>query len=197
MLRNNGPSTAQNKRAFSWALAGVLLALWPAQHGCTRSAPKKSNLRDLAGDAAGTASALKEMTLKYSFVFIGTGGKRYPVYMSADLKVSETAPEAVWNSRIDSDGGLVSAIDESKTIKPDTQLALKMVRPAAPDNVETWIFTSGNPELGRGLSLKVQKVNAGGQQAWKATELTYFGTTAHIEDSFAPAVAAAAPAIKN
>lgn len=182
----------------SFILTVLLLGISPFQTGCTWPKSKKSGLRDLAGgDTSGAASALKEMTMKYSFIHIGTGGKRYPVYMNADLRMNESGQEAVWNSRIDSDGGLISAIDESKTIKPDTQLAMKVARSASQEGTETYVFTSGNPELGRGLSLKVQQVNVAGQLTWKATALSYFGNAARIEDSHAPSFAAVGSEQKN
>lgn len=107
--------------------------------------------------------------------------------MNGILEVKEGQKEAVWNSVIDSDGGLVTAQQESKTLKPDKNVILKTT--AAPagqpaGDPSTLVFVSGNPELGRGLSLSVQKVVASGLPVWKAVDLKYFGYDAQIEDSF-------------
>jgi hypothetical protein len=125
--------------------------------------------------------------MKYSFIFIGGSGKNYPIYMNGILEVKEGQKEAVWNSAIDSDGGLVGATNESKTLKPDKNVILKSTTsgtgPQSSDP-STLVFVSGNPELGRGMSLSVQKAVASGTPAWKAVELKYFGYEAQIEDSF-------------
>ena len=107
--------------------------------------------------------------------------------MNGILEVKEGQKEAVWNSVIDSDGGLVTAQQESKTLKPDKNVILKTTAASAgqpASDPSTLVFVSGNPELGRGLSLSVQKVVASGLPAWKAVDLKYFGYDAQIEDSF-------------
>lgn len=169
-------------------LSGVLVLTSSA---CTLNKDKKSGVRDLAGGDGSVSGTLKQMKLKYSFSFVGSAGSKYPIYMSADVLFNEDKKEGTWNSSIDSDGGLVTAINETKTLKPDKNLVLKSVSTATPAASEVFVFNSGNPELGRGLSLKVQRVSSGGNQVWKALSLSYFGYEAQIEDSLA--LAAQAP----
>lgn len=161
-----------------FGLAGLMLA--GASGSCTKVA-KKSAVRELQAGLP----PLKKFQLKYAFVFIGSSGKNYPIYMNAEVQFSEDQRAGVWNSAIDSDGGLVAAGGESKTLKPDKNLQLKSVLQSADSGTDPTIvvFTAGNPELGRGLSLSLQKVAAGGVPTWKAVKLSYFGYEAQIEDS--------------
>ncbi len=167
-------------RLFTFVFSGVLAA---TSMGCTLNKDKKSGVRDLASGESEASEALKQMKLKYAFTFLGSAGAKYPIYMSAEVVFSEDKKEGTWNSSIDSDGGLVAAITETKTLKPDKNLILKSAAPTAPSSNEVFVFNSGNPELGRGLSLKVQRVSRGGTQLWKAISLSYFGYEAQIEDS--------------
>lgn len=163
---------------------GVSLVLLCLLASCTQKS-RKSGVRDLQAGAP----ELKQLQLKYSFVFLGNSGKKYPIYMNAVLDVSDGQKEAVWNSNIDSDGGLVGASDESKTLKADKNLQMKSALTAAsgsstPQDPALLTFTSGNPELGRGMSVSLQKVVAGGAATWKAIALSYYGYDAQIEDSY-------------
>lgn len=169
------------------ALSGALCALLTA--GCTRTV-RKSSLRDLQAPVP----VLRQMQVKYSFIFIGSSGKKYPISMTAELNVSENQREGSWTSVIDSDGGLVAATGESKTIKPDKNLLLKAAPPAAAGtstDPTLLVLNAGNPELGRGVSLSLQRVIANGAATWKAIGLSYFGYDAQIEDSNATPTTAA------
>lgn len=176
-----------NKNSFRLHPTLLSLVLAAAGSSCTLNKDKKSGVRDLAAGEAGPSGALKQMKLKYAFTFLGSGGAKYPIYMSADVVFSDDKKEGTWNSNIDSDGGLVAALNETKTLKPDKNLVLKSAAPETPGASEVFVFNSGNPELGRGLSLKVQRVTSGGTQVWKATALSYFGYEAQLEDSTAVA----------
>lgn len=183
--------SAARHRTRPLCLLSLTLAFAGLSFSCTRTV-RKSGVRDLQAGAP----ALKRMQLKYSFVFIGSSGKSYPIYMNGILEVGETLKDGVWNSVIDSDGGLIAATNETKTLKPDKNLQLKSAQAAGdsapsaspvgtpPADPAVMVFTSGNPELGRGLSLTLQKVVAGGVPTWKAVSLKYFGYEAQIEDSF-------------
>jgi hypothetical protein len=166
-------------KSFVIFATGFTLAFFSLS--CTKTG-RKSGVKDLQGGPP----PLERLQIKYSFAFIGASGKTYPIYMNGILEVNEGQKEAVWNSAIDSDGGLVSATNESKTLKPDKNVILKNTpapaeQPAA--DPSTLVFVSGNPELGRGMSLSVQKVIASGVPTWKAVGLKYFGYEAQIEDS--------------
>ena len=167
-------------RLITLVISGALAL---AVTGCTWNRDKKSGLRDLAGNESESSAQLKQMKIKYAFIFLGSAGAKYPIYMSADVVFSEDKKEATWNSNIDSDGGLVAASNETKTLKSDKNLVLKSVSPVSPSGNQILVFNSGNPELGRGLSLKVQRVTSGGARVWKAISLSYFGYEAQIEDS--------------
>ncbi|NBO38011.1 hypothetical protein EBU99_05455 [bacterium] len=182
--------SGQYSAPFHLRLVGkTLIFVAFALSACTQKA-RKSTLRDLQADAANQPT-LKQMKIKYSFVFIGSSGKKYPIYMSADVAVSDGQKEALWNSAIDSDAGLTSASNESKTLKPDKDLQFKAQISGETSSPSVVVFTSGNPELGRGLSLSVQKVVASGATTWKAISLSYFGYDAQIEDSTLPTQTAA------
>lgn len=163
---------------LAFCLVGLFLA--GASGSCTKVA-KKSAVRELQAGLP----PLKQFQVKYSFIFIGSSGKNYPIYMNADVQFSDDQRAGVWNSAIDSDGGLVEARGESKTLKPDKNLQLKSTLQPADSATDPTIvvFSAGNPELGRGLSLSLQKVAAGGVPTWKAVKLSYFGYEAQIEDS--------------
>lgn len=163
----------------------IVCALAIATTGCTRFSAKKSSLRDILGSEQENAAPLKQMKVKYFFTFLGSDGQRYPIYMSSEISVREDMNEAIWNSSIESDGGLISAINESKTLKPDKNLKLTPAAVQTPERNGPVLFTSGNPEIGRGLSLTVQRVVSRGSSSWKATSLSYFGYDAQIEDSIA------------
>lgn len=166
--------------------------LAPQLVSCTRTSPKKSTVRDLLGGNQDNAP-LQQMKMKYAFIFIGSGGQKYPVYMSSEIQFKDDLKEATWNSTIDSDGGLVAAVNESKTLKPDKNLVLKLASTNSTDPTQGLIFTAGNPELGRGLALNLKKVVMGGRAAWKAVSLSYYGYDAQIEDSVAATSAATTP----
>ncbi|NBW83646.1 hypothetical protein EBR21_18025, partial [bacterium] len=97
--------------------------------------------------------------------------------------------DGTWNSAIESDGGLVGATTESKTLKPDKNLQLKPTASNTAGDPSIVVFSAGNPELGRGLSLSLQKTMSNGATTWKAVGLSYFGYDAQIEDSLANATA--------
>ena len=177
--------TKSSQRFSPWQPWLILCALAIATTGCTRFSTKKSSLRDILGSEQESSGPLKQMTIKYFFTFLGSAGQRYPIYMNSEITVREDLNEAIWNSSIESDGGLISAINESKTLKPDKNLQLKAVAPQTPERNSPLVFKSGNPELGQGLSLTVQKVVSRGSSSWKATSLSYFGYDAQIEDSVA------------
>lgn len=158
----------------------TVLVLAGASGSCTKAA-KKSAVRELQAGLP----PLKQFQLKYAFIFIGSSGKNYPIYMNAEVQFNEDQRGGVWNSAIDSDGGLIAAGSEIKTLKPDKNLQLKSALQPADSATDPTIvvFSAGNPELGRGLSLSLQKVAAGGVPTWKAVKLSYFGYEAQIEDS--------------
>ncbi|MEN9827013.1 MAG: hypothetical protein RI953_2758 [Pseudomonadota bacterium] len=170
-----------------WILATSLaLLILVGTEACTQRS-KKSALRDLPADSADGGSSFKQMSIKYSFVFIGSSGKKYSIYMNGDFAVGPSGQDGVWNSAIESDGGLVSATTESKTLKPDKNLQLKPTASNTNADPSVVVFSAGNPELGRGLSLSLQKVVSNGATTWKAVGLSYFGYDAQIEDSLASA----------
>lgn len=157
---------------------GALILISAALTTCTRKSG--SNLRDTQNATPFTAADIGPMEVKFTFRYPGLGGTVYPIHMSAHFAPQTELHKAMWNSVIVSDGGLLKAQSESKTIKPDSNLLLNVTGTQAPDAVQ---FTSGNPEIGRGLSLTFQKVNINGSIVWKAVQLSYFGYTADIEDS--------------
>ncbi|MFZ9520988.1 MAG: hypothetical protein ACO3A4_10980 [Silvanigrellaceae bacterium] len=165
-------------------VAGLVAVLLLFSAACTQK-PKKSNLRDLPADGADNGATLKQMNVKYSFVFIGSSGKKYPIYMTGDLVIGPTGQDAVWNSTVESDGGLVNATTESKTIKPDKSLQLKPTSSNTNTDPTIVVFAAGSPELGRGMSLSLQKTLINGNTNWKAVAMSYFGYDAQIEDSLA------------
>ncbi|MEY2988993.1 MAG: hypothetical protein RJB13_2514 [Pseudomonadota bacterium] len=140
----------------------------------------QSSLKDTQNATQLSASGLEPMEVKFTFTYPGINGQLYPVHMSANFEPQLDANKALWNSVIVSDGGLLNANNESKTIKPDSNLALSYV---ASDNPDILTFNSGNPEIGRGLSLKLQRVKVSGILTWKAIGLRYFGYSTDIEDS--------------
>lgn len=162
--------------------------------GCTRTGSKKSSLRDLIGGNLDNDLPLKQLKIKFAFTFIGSGGQKYPVYMTGDVVVHEDLKDATWSSQIDSDGGLVSAVNETKTLKPDRNLGLKSSTNGPHDPNQGITLTSGNPEIGRGLALTLKKVAIADKLTWKAVSLSYFGYDAQIEDSVGTTSAAAIPA---
>jgi len=172
---------ARTRQTYKTGAALTLMLLLTMSSSCTKQT-KKSGLRDLVGDA-GMGAPPSQMKIKYSFNFLGSSGKKFPIYMTAVIDVSQTQTDAVWNSVIDSDGGLIAAISEPKTLKPDKSLPLKSASAAAPTEPSALVFVSGNPEMGRGLSVTLKKVTARGAPAWKAVALSYYGYSAQIEDS--------------
>lgn len=145
---------------------------------CTRKSG--SNIRDTESATPFTAADIGPMEVKFTFRYPGLGGTVYPIHMSAHFAPHTDPRNAVWNSVIVSDGGLLKAQSEAKTIKPDSNLSLGLVASQALDSAQ---FTSGNPEIGRGLSVTFQKVKVNGSIVWKAVQLSYFGYKADIEDS--------------
>lgn len=135
---------------------------------------KTQNAANLLDDRFGP------MEIKFTFTYPGTNGQIYPVHMSAQFAPQSDPNKAVWNSVIVSDGGLLNAQSESKTIKPDSNLILSFIQSDTPESLT---YSSGNPEIGRGLSLKIQKVRVAGSLTWKAVALSYFGYSADVEDS--------------
>ena len=169
-------SAQQTVRAGCTALAHCLV-LAVLVH-CTQK--PSSALKETQNSAQLSASTLEPMEVKFSFTYPGLNGQMYPIHMTANLAPQSEPNKAVWNSVIVSDGGLLNAQNESKTIKPDSNL---MLSSSITDTPDVLTYTSGNPEIGRGLSLKLQRVKINGSLTWKAVALSYFGYLTDIEDS--------------
>lgn len=176
MSRLSATSARQTVKAVCTALA-YCLTLAALVH-CTQK--PSSSLRETQNSAQLIASTLGPMEVKFSFTYPGLNGQLYPIHMTANLAPQSEPNKAVWNSVIVSDGGLLNAQNESKTIKPDSNLMLSSSATESPDLIT---YISGNPEIGRGLSLKLQRVKIDGSLTWKAVALSYFGYLADIEDS--------------
>lgn len=175
MSRPFATSTQKSDSPFIVALLSCVTLTFFSQ--CTKK--PTSSLRE-SQNVTNISSDLGPMEIKFTFTYPGLNGLQYPVHMSANFAPQTDPNKAVWNSVIVSDGGLLNAKNESKTIKPDSNLMLNFTASTTPDVLT---FSSGNPEIGRGLLLKLQRVKVNGALSWKAVSLSYFGYAAEIEDS--------------
>ena len=171
-------ATSAQESIRRWQIALVSFSTLAFFVHCTQK--PRSTLKESQNAALLSGSGMGPMEIKFALTYPGMNGQLYPVHMSANFAPQAEATKALWNSVIVSDGGLLNAQSENKTIKPDSNLMLSY---ATSDTPEVLTFNSGNPEIGRGLSLKLQRVKVSGTLTWKAVGLSYFGYAADIEDS--------------